>query len=237
MSEQIPAADTVSKAEYDKAVLRAQTMEGKLTDVERTVEAFKKYGTPEEISGRLADYEAMKKTKAIKNPEELDSWYGDKEKEIRGTVQKDVDTYKTKAEQAESRLKELTLVDAVFGVAASKINSEAQEDVKDNIRKHGDIVDGKPVFKDAEGKILYKPGSTTEPLDSAGFVDWLKTKKPYFFKSEIVKGERDSGDKGAVSHDGKEITPQMYLEMSDSEHRKLPLEARAKLAKGIKVKL
>ena len=223
--------EVVAKAEYEALKAKHTEMGGKLTDFEKQFEKINKWGGLEKISADLEAFNLLQEERAKEKPEDLKVWKTQTEQTIRQSIQKDVDTWKTKAEQAESKYKERVIIDAAFTVASGKLHDAAKEDFKALARQHGDLDDnGNVVFKDAQGKVLYKEGSATEPLDAVGFVSWAVKNKPHYFASQTVNGDRDSGATSST-YEGAEITVDQYLSMSNAEHARLPISVRAELAK------
>lgn len=230
MSEEAKT-ETVAKTDYEALKSKHTEITGKLTDFEKQFEKINKWGGLEKISADLEAFNLLQQERAAEKPEDLKKWKETTEQTIRQSVQKDVDTWKTKAEQAEGKFKERVVIDSAFTVAAGKLHDSAKEDFKTLTRQHGDLDEkGNVIFKDAQGNILYKEGSTTEPLDADGFVQWAIKNKPHYFASQTVEGDRDVNTTSAT-HSGTKITVDEYLNMSAQEHAKLPLATRAELAK------
>lgn len=223
--------ETIAKAEYDALKEKHTQTAGKLTDFEKQFERINKLGGLEKISADIEAFNLLQQERAAEKPEDLKKWKETTEQTIRQSIQKDVDTWKTRAEQAETKFKERVVIDSAFSVAASKLHDTAKDDFKALVRQHGDLDEkGNVVFKDSKGEILYKEGSTTEPLDAEGFVNWTIKQKPHYFTSQTVSGDRDTNATQATNA-GVNITVDQYLNMSAAEHARLPLKTRAELAK------
>lgn len=229
MSEE-KTPETIAKAEYEALRSKHTEVTGKLTDFEKQFERVNRLGGLDKIAADLEAFNLLQQEKAAEKPEDLKKWKETTEQTIRQSIQKDVDTWKTKAEQAESKYKERVIIDTAFTVAAGKLHDSAKDDFKSLTRQHGDLDEkGNVIFKDSEGKILYKEGSTTEPLDAQGFVSWAIKNKPHYFVSQTLEGDRDTNATSTASSAG--ITVDQYLNMSAQEHAKLPLATRAELAR------
>lgn len=229
--QQQQQTDVIPKSEYQALHEKFTQANGKLTDFEKQFEKIQKWGGLEKISADLEAFNLLQQEKVKDNPEDLKVWKQATEQTIRESIQKDVDSWKTRAESAENKYKERVVIDAAFTEAASKLHDSAKEDFKALVRQHG-FLDEKDniLFKDSNGKTLYKEGSTTEPLDPKGFVQWAIKNKPHYFNSQTKSGDRENTS-NATSVNTNGITVDQYLTMSAADHARLPRDIRANLAK------
>lgn len=197
------APEVVSKADYDKVVARAQNFEGKLRDLEVKFERVKDID-PDAIKGKLEDYELLKRKQAAGSPEDIAKLVQDKEAEIRASVQKELDTERNNSKKLMADLRELKLVDKVFTTAASKFNDDCHTDVKEYVRRYGDVdEEGNIYFKDDNGKPRYAKGSTTQLMNPEQFSEWLAEQKPSWAKPVQISGTKQEGSKKAPLVNGK----------------------------------
>lgn len=223
--------EVVAKSEYEALKNKHTELGGKLTHFEKEFEKVTKWGGLEKIGADLEAFNILQEEVAKENPDKMKEWKSTTETKIRGTVQEEINGLKTRAETSEKKYKELAVVDRAFSAAAPKLVKAAHGDFKELARIHGDLDDnGKLMFKNEKGEVLYKEGSATEPLDADGFANWAEKYKPHYFASTAVSGDREAGTNGTGSS-GSGVTVEQYLSMSAAEHSRLPLQVRADLAK------
>lgn len=224
-----PAEKTFSESDYNKAVEIERAHASKFKEELTELKTKFKDIDPTAFSTMKAELDALK-NKGATTPEQIEARIREKEAEIRATVQKDIDSFSTENKTLKGQLKELQIVDRAFSHFAGKINEDVADDVKALIRRDGDLDDkGNIVFKDENGKIRYAPGSTTQPMTPAQYVEWVSTVKGSYFKSTAVPGTKGPGEKKDAPLPG-EPSVEQYLKMGEIERSKLPPSVRLKLA-------
>jgi hypothetical protein len=170
---QAPAApETVSKAEYEAAVERARRFEGQLTDKERTIAEYAKYGDPKTISALKADYDNIKKS-AIKTPEEMDAFLQEKEGEISKRFTGKLSEYETKTSALEQELNKLKLVNPAMMEAAKVFRSTELELIQHKIEQDLILVEGQICVKGEDGKPKYSAADPRKLI----LKEWAQVKR------------------------------------------------------------
>lgn len=200
MSDQNGAAATGEKTYSQKDIeaerAHAQHFKAQLEEVQNKYKGI----DPDDYSKTKAELAEIRKKAALGNPEEMEKWKATTEAEIRKQVQKDLDAANSKAEALSKQNKELTVTDRVFAAAAPNVMPDMSEFIKDQIRRHGDLNEkGEIVFKDASGKEMYAPGSTTQLMNTQQFVEHLKNTFPSSFKASEKSGAKQGGERTSVS--------------------------------------
>lgn len=199
MSEANGAQPTTEKtySQKDLEIERghAQAEKDLRIEAEKRLKAFEGID-PEDYKKTKTELDKIRREAAIGDPKKLEEWQQQKEAEIRAQVQKDLEAAKSKVDALSKQNKELTVTDRVFAIAATQINGDTSEEVKEYIRRHGDLNEkGEIIFKGEDGKPLYASGSATALMTPEGFIEMLRTKKPSFFKAKDVGGVRQPGER------------------------------------------
>lgn len=194
MAEEGDKTTTISEQDYNKAIERAQKFEGMAVDLQKKLERFSKID-PDKYHATLEELENFKRDNATGDRKKIDELLANKEKEVRSTVQKTIDDLTSEVTTTKGKLKELTVTDRVFSIAADQINKDCADDVKRYIRDYCEIDDDGNIFaRDPKtGEKLYQKGSTTKVLDGEGFAEWLKENRPSWFKATASGGGKSAG--------------------------------------------
>lgn len=218
------AEPTITKADYDKAVERAQKFEAKVADFEKRFsgvdpEAFKAYREEVEILRResvkgdpkkLEEYEAKIKT-------ELDKRYSGK-----------LGEYESENSKLKQELKNERVISKAVTAAAGRFNSDANDWITHLAQTSLDYEEGKIVVRGEDGKP--RP-SKVNPRDNMGLEEWLDEvaeKYPSFAKPTGKGGAKEAGQKSGAGSSG-EVDAARYLKMSNQERAQLPPAVRLKL--------
>lgn len=224
------AAETIAKAEYDKAIERAQRFEAMTRDLEVKLSNYKDID-PKAYKALKEEYDNLKKDQAIGSPEKFDAEVKRREAEIRGTIEKDLNLLRDQVSKLASRNKELEVTDKVFALASSELFETAHDDFKEYIRRFGDKDEaGNIIFKDEQGNPRYKKGSTTQLMGPADFVEFMKENKPHLFKAKSRAGVPTNGTVIPSNGNTNGLDVERYLAMSKEERRALPIATQQKLA-------
>jgi len=233
MSEETAEAQTVTRAEYDSVRNKADKSIGEAETYKRELEEYKKYGDPKTISGKLSDYELIRK-EAAKTPEQIESLIKEKETEIRKGVQTELDAKDLSLNNVQKQLRELTIVDKVYSQLATDLADKTEDIVKDFIRKNCDIDDkNNLIIKDESGKARYKKDKPSELMTVEDYKQELIQERSFLFKAQTLSGGANSGKVVTGSDAGGNLTVEKWGRMSSEERQKYPLEVRAKLSKQL----
>ena len=161
--------------------------------------------TPEQIK----ELQEFKRKQAVSdaagNPDQLNQLWEERvlelrEKEFGPALQKE----RARAEQAEAKLKKVTVVNELLNNHMPGLRAEAREDAESRILKHAEMDDtGNFRFRDENGNILYSPADPSRPLNAAEFNGQLKVLKPHWYEPDgINKGSRQDGQTTAARQTG-----------------------------------
>lgn len=197
----------INQADYDSAVHRARTFEGKLVDFEKKFEKFGGIDKALELIAKPKEPEAQKV--------DVDSIRKEVEADIRKSVQADLEKFQKDAEEKGRKLHSLEVVDKVRGEWSGKFLPSALPLITDQyIRKYVDKDAEGFLVKDDEGKIRYKGAirMTTEDLFKE-----LADRHPDLLQAEkaqgvLPKGEVKTAGKAYSNGDLKGMTPKQMIE-------------------------
>lgn len=225
-----PTPETIAKADYDKAVERAQRFEGMTRDLEVRLQEFKDID-PKAYKALKEDYDNLKKDAALGDPKKFDSELQRREAEIRNTIEKDLNTLRDQVTKLASRNKELEVTDKVFALSSGELFPTAHDDFKEYIRRFGDKDEaGNIIFKDEQGNARYKKGSTTQLMGPADFVEFMKETKPHLFKATSRAGVGVNGTVISSNGNSNGLDVERYKNMSSAERKALPIDIQQKFA-------
>lgn len=220
-----PKEETVSKAEFDRLTTKYHNSEAKLVDLEKKVEAFTKLGDPDEIKGKLEDYEIVKRKKAESSPEDLEAWQKDKEAEIEKNLEKRFNTkfdeLTNKIATSETELNKLRIVNPTMLEAAKLFNTDALPLIQTLVERECAFQDGQIVVKGADGKPEYSAKNPKELKGTVEYLEGLAQRYPSCAKAQGSAGGREGGQKMDSNGSGK-MTPSQFMALSSAERAKLP---------------
>jgi hypothetical protein len=154
------AGDSVSKAEYEKAIARAHKFEAQLTDFEKKLERYQDID-PDKYKAVVEDYENLRKKHAEGKPEEIDKLIKQKEEELKGKFQKQyggqLDELQNKTTHYEKELKELRVTSKVMSEAGKYIQPSSIKLLKPFIERDCHYEDGEIVIQDEKGDTRMSP--------------------------------------------------------------------------------
>lgn len=228
------AAETVSKAEFDKVTEKYHRAEAKLVDLEKRLEGFTKIaGDPAEILGKLEDYELLKRKKAEGSPDDLKAWQEEKEREIAAALEKrysaKFDEMTKKLTDGEAELNRLRVVNPTMLKAAELFNAKELPLVQMLVERDCGWQDGQVVVKGPDGKPMY---SAKNPKEFMGMEEYLQSRAelyPGLAKAQSSPGGREGGDKMNGNGAGK-ITVAEFKGMTAQERAKLPTHEQRSLS-------
>lgn len=213
-----PATKTFTQEDIEREKAHSQRFQQEAKEYKEKLKIFEGVD-PEQYKKDLLELSEIRKKGALTDPKKFEEEIKRTEQTVRASVQKELDTYKEQVTGLSTKLKELQVTERVFGVAASKFNGDTHEDVKDYIRRYGDINEsGEIVFKDSKGQIMYVEGSTTQPMKADDFVKWLVKQKPSWAVATARAGTVQDGE----AKGGKEsYNPEDFNNMTPSQIDKL----------------
>jgi len=220
----------VPKSEYDKAVERSQRFEGMATDYEKRY----KNVDIDALKAKAEKADLLERELATADPKRVDALITNKEQEIRGMFQKEIETRDERIARIEAENKELKVVDKIAAIAVERgFIPESLEHVKRDIRENVDLdSEGNFIVKDKDGKALFSKEKPTEKMSVDEYLRSYGNKNPFFLKNPSPGGTRSNegetntrGSNGAVSIPGDwEQKSQRDRELwigQSPEHRKV----------------
>lgn len=227
---------TNGAGDAEKLKVQMQHWQAKATDLEKRFSGI----DPDEVAALRSAADELKATReklyqyekqSAKTPEEIDALVGKKEGEIRGTVQKEMDTLRQSLSEMSAKVKEFEVVDRVFAEAVSVFNDDCHEDVKSRIRTMCDIENGEIVIRDSAKGIRYSSHNPKEKMSVKEFVEELATSKPSWVKADSIPGAKLEGlTKEGTADGGKQVSVEQYRKMTRDEQLRLSPAIRGKLA-------
>lgn len=190
-----PAAETVSKADYEAAVERARRFEGQLVDKEKTIGEYAKYGDPKTISAMKSAFDELRKT-AAKTPEEIDAYLREKEGEIDKRFSGKLSEFETENGTLKSELNKLKLVNPAMLEAAKVFRATELELIQHKIEQELILVDGKICVKGEDGKPKH---SVTDPRKLMDVAEYLQTLAAKYPGAALPKGVVTGKEAGETS--------------------------------------
>ena len=214
---------TVPLSDFEKQKTRAENFESKFVDLEKTLERYSKLGAVEDLQGKLEDYGLLKDKSAGIDPEVRKQL----EVEVRTAIQKDLEAKDIAIQKLSGEIKELKVVDKVFGRSTGKLLPNTDQYLKSAIRNSCGLNEaGQIIVSDTEGKVRYKKDKPSELMDENDFIlEFLET-NPFFAKSNAKGGDgAERNDEGNTNS----VTAERFANMSPEERRNIPLLQRDKL--------
>lgn len=201
------------------------TWMGKATDLEKKYKGV----DPDEYHANKSALDELQRTKALGDPKAMDTWKAETEKNVRNSVQKELDAAISRAKALESENRELKVVDRVFKDIAEDFNSDCFDEVKSFVRRFGDVDEkGNLFFKDDSGNIRYSQGSPSKQMDAKEFGQWIGSLKPSWKKPSHVRGtENGNQTKSGNGNGGATITAREFMVLPQAEQRALAAKMSA----------
>lgn len=210
--------DTVSKAEYEKAVERARNFEGKLTDLEHRFSGI----DPEKVKNMQAELEQLKKSKATNDPDYLETYKAEIDERYKGEYGSRIETLENELNTARSDLKQLRVIDAAKSMMADEFLPEAGKYLSAQLQKDLDWQDGSIVVLGEDGKPRLSPKTPSKPMTLEEYIDELKSSNPVLVKSNAKSGDRmhthTKPTRGSGGDSGRTLSD--YAKMSNEERKK-----------------
>lgn len=164
----------------------------------KLLENYSKLGNPDDIRGRLEDYEGLRKTTA-KTPEEIDRIIADKEKEFERRFGDKYSQFEQENQTLKSTIQQYEVVLPTMQKAASLFVDTSLELVEMLVRKDLISADGKIFVKDKDGKPL---PSQKDPRQNMGVDEYLESiaaKHPSIAKARTIGTGKPEGNTSAAS--------------------------------------
>jgi len=185
-----------SQADYDREKHRARQLEGKLTDIEKQLESYKKLGDPQDLKYKLSDYEKLSNDDN-KKPTKLD------DKEFESILMKKVEEAKkpllTEFEKAQARASELEKRLHSIEVVDRAVDRTSKFFAPDTLPVVKELYFNKYIKKDDDGSfyVIGDDGQIrhkgSDRLSIEDFAEEVLTKHPSFRASTPSNNTRPNG--------------------------------------------
>ena len=211
-SEGTPAAETVSKAEYEKVLTKARNEEARAVDYERRYKGI----DPEAVKAEREELANLRREGVGNDPKKLKEFEERTTKEVSDRYSGKLTEYETENKTLKGQLKELQVTNTAMTKAASIFNDDALELIQDRVRADCDYLDGRIIVRDKDGKP--KP-SIKNPREDMGVDEYLETlasKYPSTAKATAIAGGRSGGTKsGTNGASNKSLDPNALSRQAD----------------------
>lgn len=196
------AAETVSKADFDKMEARAKLFEAKTVDFEKKFKGI----DPDDVARIKLELDETKKKGALGDETKINEYLKTKETEI-GNRYSEKLTEKEKSEAALlGELKELRVVGPAMQKAAEVFNSDALELIGSVVKRDCEWTDGRIVVKGADGKPMPSKLDPRKDMDLDEYMNILADKYPSCAKATGTAGSKDTGTKAGSNGAGRSYT-------------------------------
>ena len=212
--------DVVSKADYEKVIERARTLEASYVDAQKKLELFKGID-PNEFYALKDVVKTFEQKEATGDPKKIEELLKKTETEVAERFKNKLQEESEKANKLANELKSLRVTEVALQKASSIFIPESLDWVKRAVNDSCDYVDGTIVVKGQDGKPLY---SKENPANLMGLDEFLKdfaSKNTY-----MVANKQLSGTMQGKEQAGRQV-PSTKTEQEELE------EARKRVANAI----
>ena len=179
--------EVVSKAEFDKAIERARTLEASYVDAQKKLEAFKGIDPNEHFA--LKDVvKTFEQKEATGDPKKIEELLKKTETEVAERFKNKLLETEDKLNKTASELKSLRVTEVALQKASSIFIPESLDWVKRAVNDSCDYVDGNIIVKGQDGKAVY---SKENPASLMGLDEFLKdfaNKNTYMVANKQLSG-------------------------------------------------
>ena len=212
--------DVVSKADYEKVIERARTLEASYVDAQKKLELFKGID-PNEFYALKDVVKTFEQKEATGDPKKIEELLKKTETEVAERFKNKLQEESEKANKLANELKSLRVTEVALQKASSIFIPESLDWVKRAVNDTCDYVDGAIVVKGQDGKPLC---SKENPANLMGLDEFLKdfaSKNTY-----MVANKQLSGTMQGKEQAGRQV-PSTKTEQEELE------EARKRVANAI----
>lgn len=173
----------IDKTEFDKLQGKYDKTYGELVDLKKKIDSWTSLGlTPDEIRGKLEDYDGLRKKSAEGDPTKIDDLLKQKELDVRKALQKDLDDKQALIDKLTGENKEMRVVDKLFAMASPKLVNKpgAHQFFKEHVRKVCDVgEDGEIIVKDETGQVRFSNKNKAQKMGAEEFVELFINEHDY----------------------------------------------------------
>jgi hypothetical protein len=221
MSDQTKQPDqTTSQADLASEVERLKqqnyNLQGKLADHDKKW-GWAKDQDPDQIKGRLSDYEKMRTQSAGGDTNAINALIAEKEAEIQNRFSRKLTELETESANLKGEVKNLRVTSVAMQEAARFFNADGLPLLKPLIESQTDFVDGKIVVLE-NGKPRVSNKDPRNQMDVAEWLEILTKDYPSIAKSSVVGGAQPTGQR--MSGSGTTLTANEYRNLSALDQQK-----------------
>lgn len=221
MTDDGKTTETVSKAEYEKVLARAQTFEARATDFEKRYAGV----DPEAHKAIKEENEILRREAAKGDPKKVEEF----EARLKTDLEKRYGSALTEKEQVIAKqaneLRDLKVIDRAMSEASKYFRPEALEIVRMLAQKELDLADGKIIAKGSDGKPLPSKANPRVDMDLNEWISNVVQTHSYAALPTAKAAGKDAGDKSSNTP----MSSADYLKLTKEDRAKLPLDVRQKL--------
>lgn len=178
---------------------------GELVHVKKQLESYAKLGNPDDLRGKLEDYDGLRKTTA-KTPEEINKLLADKEGEFERRYSGKYTELEKRAAEAEAKIQKYEVVVPTMHKAAQLFRAEELELVNILVERDLASQDGKIIVKDKDGKPQVSNKDPRQFMSVDEYLETLAAKYPGIVKPKTIGTGKSEGETStATGTDGSAI--------------------------------
>ena len=197
-SEGTQAAETVSKAEYEKVLTKARNEEARAVDYERRFKGI----DPEAVKAEREELANLRREGVGNDPKKLKEFEERTTKEVSERYSGKLTEYETENKTIKAQLKELQVTNTAMTKAASIFNDDALELIQDRVRADCDFQDGKIIVRGSDGKPRPSVKNPREDMGVDEYLETLASKYPSTAKATAIAGGKGGGAKSETNGKG-----------------------------------
>lgn len=207
MSEENGAsANTSGNDEVSTLKAKNDSLYAEHIHLKKQLESYTKLGNPDDLRGRLEDYEGLRKTTA-KTPEEIDRIISDKEAEFERRYSGKYSEYETENKTLREKVQHFQVITPTMQKAASIFRDTELDLVNMLVERDLAFQDEKIIVKGQDGKPLYSVKNPRELMGVDEYLEGLSTKYPAIAKPKTIGTGKEAGETSAASGDTSGDTP------------------------------
>ncbi len=226
MADEAPKAETVAKADYDKAMTRAQNFEAQLRDKEVALEKYKGID-PTEHSALKEELALLRKESTGGDQKKIDELLAKTREDEKKRYSPKIDELTATLTEKEKRLNYLEVVTPAMEKIQSAFNDDQHELMKllveRDLFRDGDEIK----VKGENGKALPSKADPRKDMTLEEYVDGLKEKYVSSVRSTQIPGAR-TGEGKRTNTGGKELSGAEWLAKTPAERAQYSREDQMK---------
>lgn len=192
---------TIKDIEIERG--HAQKFQEEVETLKKQLKSFEGINL-DEIVKIKKEHAELKNKAAVGDESKIQERINEAVKEVETRLTTALETERKQTTTLAEELKRERVTKEIIQKAGSLCTPDGLKLLTPIFEREGDWVDGKPVFKDKDGKIRYSPKDATKPLSHDEFLEGLKTEYPSAFLATSKAGGKDgvmkiNGSGGSVT--------------------------------------